>query len=208
MVYVTHFIMNYGAFLAQLRQERGLTQTDLADASGISRETIAAAESTELKRMYPRTFLSLFTTLHRRKPLSNQEIAHFSEWSGITVEVLHTVMESVTPPARRTVDYPDLPPLNPSLTNAMAACLLKMSQSQLADVLYEVAQTLTRAQLEKPLPPGTAKPTTITGPGLLGLQHPDDNGYRVTVFFEPREELKPAASSPQPRTTRTSRRSG
>jgi hypothetical protein len=187
--------MHYGKFLSKLRGDRGLTQAQLADEARVSRELITLAEKAECKRMFPRTFLSVFSTLCRHKQPTSEEFATYSQWSGISVEVLLAAYANAAPAAPRVSNVPDLPPLSPSLVNAMAACLLKMSQAQLADVLYEVAQTLTRAQLQHPLPPGSVKPTTITGPGLLGLQHPDDNGYQVTVYFEPREPVPVSAAA-------------
>jgi transcriptional regulator with XRE-family HTH domain len=185
--------MHYGKFLSQLRAERGLTQVQLAEQARVSVDAVRQAEYAEHKRMFPRTFLSLVTALHATQPLNNQDLAHFGEWSGMSMAVLHATIEQITPASKRIIDQPELPPISASLSNAITACLLKMSQAQLADVLYEVAQTLTRAQLQHPLPPGSVKPTTITGPGLLGLQHPDDNGYQVAVYFEPREPLAAAA---------------
>ncbi len=191
--------MHYGDFLTRLRGERGLTQIGLAEAASISLEAVKQAEKHAGRRMFPRTFLAIFNALYRLKPLSAEDISRFAEWSGIAIDVFLAAVDATTPHAKRIIEQPDLPPLNASLSNAITACLLKMSQAQLADILYEVAQTLTRAQIEQPLPPGTAKPTTITGPGLLGLQHPDDNGYRVTVYFEPRKDLLEARPSRPPR---------
>jgi hypothetical protein len=197
--------MHYGKFLAQLRAERGLTQAGLAEAAAISLEAVKMAEKSERRQMYPRTHLALLTTMHRLKPLDGEQIATFGAWSGIAMDVLLASLQHAVPAAKRAPNYAELPPLTPLLTNALAACLLKMSQTQLSDILYEVAQTLTRAQLNSPLPKGAAKPTTITGPGLLGLQHPEDNGYSVRVFFEPRTPA--AAPAPQP-ATKGRRRSG
>lgn len=181
--------MHYGDFLSQLRQDRGMTQSALATRAQVSVEAVRLAESAERKGMYPRTFLALIAGLHEVRPLSNTDLATFSQWSGMGIETLITALDQLTRPRDQQSAYADLPPLNPLLSNAIASCLLKMSQNQLADILYEVTQKLTRAQLEQPLPKGTAAPTTITGPGLLGLQHPEDNGYKVTVFFEPRPPL-------------------
>jgi transcriptional regulator with XRE-family HTH domain len=190
--------VHYGKFLAQLRQERGLTQVQLAERARLSVDAVRLAEYAEHKRMFPRTFLSLLGSLHAARPLSNTELAHFGQWSGIAMEVLLSAIENATPAASRIVEYSDLPPLNASLNNAITACLLKVSQSQLADILYEVAQSITRAQIDNPLPPGTTKPTTVTGPGLLGLQHPADNGYSVRIYFEPRQPHSTDQPAPQP----------
>ncbi len=187
--------VHYGQFLAQLRAERGLTQSGLAESAAISLEAVKAAEKAAHRRMYPRTFLALMTALHRLKPLSGEQIAHFGVWSGISMEVLLAAIEHSVPASKRVASYAELPPLTPLLTNAIAACLLKLSQTQLSDILYEVSQTLTRAQLDTPLPKGEAKPTRVTGPGLLGLQHPEDNGYRVRIFFEPRASIAAAAQA-------------
>lgn len=191
---VRRFFMHYGQFLSHLRRDRGLSQSALAERARISVEAVRLAETAERKGMYPRTFLGLISALHSVRPLSTQDIPHFAAWSGMSVETLVAALDQLAAPPGQTSSYVDLPPLSPLLTNALAACLLKMSQTQLSDILYEVTRTLTRAQLERPLPRGTASPTTITGPGLLGLQHPEDNGYKVTVFFEPRPPVVPPAA--------------
>jgi hypothetical protein len=189
--------MHFGKELARFRGVRGLTQLDLAGSSQLSFAAVRAAELHPKKGMYPRSFMALAYGLASVTPLSKEEIATFAAWSGIEPSLFEAENHRASRIKARHIGSNELPAFQPVLLNAIAAALYRMSQTELADVIDSVTRALVNAQADHPLPPDQRQPTTITGPGLLGLKHPEHSGYQVTVYFEPAKPAEPGKQPPQ-----------
>lgn len=187
--------MHFGKELARMRQPRGLTQLDLAGSSQLSFAAVRAAELHPKKGMYPRSFLAIAHGLASITPLSKSEIQCFADWSGMEPSLFEAENHRAARIKARHIGSNELPAFQPVLLNAMAAALYRMSQTELADVIDSATRALVNAQVERPLPAEQRQPTEITGPGLLGLKHPEHSGYEVTVYFEPAKPPEQPAPS-------------
>jgi transcriptional regulator with XRE-family HTH domain len=76
-------IPGFGALLTRLREERGLSQSELADAAGVSDSVIAKAEQRGVVSWRPGNAMKIFRALDQRGTIPATERAAFGKATGL-----------------------------------------------------------------------------------------------------------------------------
>ena len=71
---------SFGALLRELRNSRGLTQTQLSEEARVGLTTITRLEKNHAHKHRPSTLSQIFETLGQHLPFSNAEIARLGEF--------------------------------------------------------------------------------------------------------------------------------
>jgi DNA-binding XRE family transcriptional regulator len=195
----TSAVAHFGNLLKRLRSERGLTQSALADASGVSLGTIQRAEVESSCPWKATTAVDVLTALEARGSLSAADRKAFSEAAGVSpaavTDFLKRIIEERFPQAV-AAKADDL--LNRQLAGKVkhAHVLLQLLIAERGeDVALALMQGLVAGQ-------GVASPPASVieqSRSWVKIELPPRDGWAVTLHGPP---VAPPASPAKPRARR------
>lgn len=164
-----------GPLVARLRKERGLTQTELANAVLVDKETIAQVEQGRRPSWRPATAKRIFEELSKHGPIRPEDAAQFTESTGV-----------ITPTPGRTQEDVARQRLHRLVDDLVAVA----GHQPIANILIALSEAM---EVERRL-------SSSQSPGLV-VKHPpvQREGYveQVEVDYPPAPAQRPASGRPR-----------
>lgn len=175
-----------GPLVRQLRENRRLTQQDLANLAGLAVRTIYQVEQSQ-KPPRRSTCIAILSALNQQKPLSAAENAMFLRDSGMETAALRT-----TAAAERHATTPSVATSpDERIIHAYVADLIEQTSPSIVIKLLEAAASLAGVPLRSPDLSGSPPTFTVSHPPR---RRPDGSLEQVFVdYTAPAAKPKPTS---------------